>query len=532
MESQQRGAGPSETPPERTRLSKASFETESKAPSEGSQPPQHEHSEVPQKATPSNKTRTPLPPFAASTRPPHSGWEGSSVNMAKCDFCDLRNRNNLQKCLECQLSVCKGCFDSGILDDDSRHFLDGNSIDWDGPEKPKRGGKTARARAGTRGRGAARARGRGGRPRKTAASRAFVAEAAAKAAEAAAAASDASTTPTIASHDENMGGADHVPEQETQAGPVSGYPHMPKFVINLIRTCQEHDDCLIGFGMQTLPWNIDAALRRSGSSGLDQARISTWKSKIVEVLEPIRVTQLIKGTHPIAIGACAITLTLPVRLARVHQPSMWLTTRELSGQIRRQHGPPPIYPVEPQTPSVMSWTRDDSSSRRFQPPPRNQYTLPLIRDLDRQVHPLHNHLAPMQLKREYLQATPREPKREYLQPTPPEPLIPRLARQLEADALATHSDVPAWALDQCLTHEVARAWTRRGALSSLLREVPNGPDHTGDLFRHLLGATYHAAILLRLERQNAARQWAVDMEAYLCREGLMRPVRAEHNVRV
>ncbi|KAH7136580.1 hypothetical protein EDB81DRAFT_858617 [Dactylonectria macrodidyma] len=407
MGSQQRDAGRSETPPEWTVLfePKASSESEANAPSEGSQPSQQKHSQVPQEATRDVKSRTPLPPLAAPTRPPHTGWEGSSVNMAKCDFCDLRNRNNLQKCVECQLSICKGCFDSGILDDDSRHFLDGDSVDWDGPNKPKRGGKTgrARARAGARGRGGVRARGRGGRPKKTVASRAAAVEAAAEAAEAAlaaataTAAADTSPSTTITSHDEIMGDAYHVPGQETQVGPVPGYP--------------------------------------------------------------------------------------------------------------------PI-------------------SRRLQPPPRNAYTLPPIRDLDRQADPLHNHLAPLQPKREYLQVAPPEPKREYPQLAPLEPLIPRLARQLEADALASHSDVPAWPLDQCLSHEVARAWTRRGAPNSLLREVSNGPDHTGDVFRHLLGATYHAAILLRLERQNAARQWTSDMEAYLCREGLMRPVRAEYNARV
>lgn len=176
---------------------------------------------------------------------------------------------------------------------------------------------------------------------------------------------------------------------------------------------------------------------------------------------------------------------------------------------------PPIYPVQAGPPTAV-WPNNNLSARHQEPLQRNTYSLPPLRDIHDSAHPVTNHLPPIRQHG------------EYQQPPRPEPLIHRIGSQLETDTLATHADCPAWPLDQCLRHEVARTWSRRGAQASLLREAlpPNGPENIGDTFRVLLGATYFAAIHLQLKMQNTARMWLVEMERQLCDEGLMMPVRA------
>ncbi|KAH7017837.1 hypothetical protein EDB80DRAFT_299091 [Ilyonectria destructans] len=180
-----------------------------------------------------------------------------------------------------------------------------------------------------------------------------------------------------------------------------------------------------------------------------------------------------------------------------------------------QNSIPPIYPVQA-GPSTAVWPNNNLSARQQEPLQRNNYSLPPLRDIHHSAHPVTNHLPPIRQHG------------EYQQPPRPEPLIHRIGSQLETDTLATHADCPAWPLDQCLRHEVARTWSRRGAQASLLREAlpPNGPENIGDTFRVLLGATYFAAIHLQLKMQNTARMWLVEMERQLCDEGLMMPVRA------
>ncbi|KAF7541568.1 hypothetical protein G7Z17_g11909 [Cylindrodendrum hubeiense] len=218
----------------------------------------------------------------------------------------------------------------------------------------------------------------------------------------------------------------------------------------------------------------------------------------------VEVQKVTRGTQPIGNGGSATTLTDPVLLAQVQHPD---------GRI------PPIHPVEPGT-SAAAWSNPDPSPRQRELFQRNNYSLPPIGNLNNSPPPLHNQLPPL---RQEL---------DCRQPSHPEPLIHRIGHQLEADALATHTDFPTWPLDQCLRHEVARAWSRRSAQASLLREVPPNSADVGPVFHVLLGGTYFAAIHLQLEMQNAARLWLIEMERQLCDDGLMMPVRAGCSVRI
>lgn len=106
------------------------------------------------------RTRTILPGYRT-----HRGWQASGVSMAKCDICNQRTRGTVQKCDDCQLSICYTCCVAGRLD--SRHTLDPDSVRWDvhikSREQRKKPSRVANPRRGRgRGRGG-RARGRGGR---------------------------------------------------------------------------------------------------------------------------------------------------------------------------------------------------------------------------------------------------------------------------------------------------------------------------------------------------------------------------------
>ncbi|RCI11554.1 hypothetical protein L249_7348 [Ophiocordyceps polyrhachis-furcata BCC 54312] len=63
----------------------------------------------------------------------HTGWEASNVPTAKCDLCQKQSRGVIQKCSQCKLSVCKTCAHDHRLQDDPRHALDPDAVDWKPP---------------------------------------------------------------------------------------------------------------------------------------------------------------------------------------------------------------------------------------------------------------------------------------------------------------------------------------------------------------------------------------------------------------
>lgn len=65
----------------------------------------------------------------------HQGWEPTCVAMAKCDMCSRAGRGVIYKCVQCKLSTCRECCESGQLDRDSRHALDPASVSWDPPPR-------------------------------------------------------------------------------------------------------------------------------------------------------------------------------------------------------------------------------------------------------------------------------------------------------------------------------------------------------------------------------------------------------------
>lgn len=100
-------------------------------------------------------TNQPPGTVTLAARPPvrnlHSGWDPTSIAMAKCDMCSRAGCGVVYKCSQCKLSVCKECCEGGKLNGDSRHDLDPTSVSWDPPPKERR------ASTGGRGRGRGRA---------------------------------------------------------------------------------------------------------------------------------------------------------------------------------------------------------------------------------------------------------------------------------------------------------------------------------------------------------------------------------------
>ncbi|KND90342.1 hypothetical protein TOPH_04902 [Tolypocladium ophioglossoides CBS 100239] len=124
---------------------------------------------------------SPAPPVFQLPGPEriHNGWDASNVSTAKCDMCHRQRCGTIQKCSECKLSVCKQCAYADRLQDDGRHVLIPEAVDWDTvplskgrKTKVSRGGRGRGSRGG-RGAGRARGQGRGrGRGRRGAWSRA------------------------------------------------------------------------------------------------------------------------------------------------------------------------------------------------------------------------------------------------------------------------------------------------------------------------------------------------------------------------
>jgi hypothetical protein len=186
-----------------------------------------EQQQLSQSGSPSDRTtltNSPLDPALVSPlpRPQHSGWEPTTINMAKCDYCDQRRRGTLYRCAQCQIAICKACCSKGILHHDSKHCLDPDSVSWDlhptatDKQNNKRVKKTttttAKATPTTRTRARAKAT-RGGRVRRTVASRA-------KAAENEESQDDDMTDPNLLVYQEN--------EEEQQAGAVlAGLSQVP-----------------------------------------------------------------------------------------------------------------------------------------------------------------------------------------------------------------------------------------------------------------------------------------------------------------
>lgn len=73
----------------------------------------------------------------------HSGWEATSVAMARCDFCQLASRGVVQKCNTCKLSICKACFDNDRLANDPIHNIAEDEVNWEPLAKPRSSKKSA-----------------------------------------------------------------------------------------------------------------------------------------------------------------------------------------------------------------------------------------------------------------------------------------------------------------------------------------------------------------------------------------------------
>ncbi|KAH7326728.1 hypothetical protein B0I35DRAFT_475344 [Stachybotrys elegans] len=99
----------------------------------------------------------------ASRKPSkHIGWTATFYPMAKCDFCELAGRPELQKCDECKISICRACYEDGKLNPNSLHHIDEALVWTRARELPagENSRKNIRARKPKRASGTARGSGR------------------------------------------------------------------------------------------------------------------------------------------------------------------------------------------------------------------------------------------------------------------------------------------------------------------------------------------------------------------------------------
>ncbi|KAK7403650.1 hypothetical protein QQX98_010573 [Neonectria punicea] len=548
-------------------------------------PTQNAPEQLPQEAEASTQNRTPLPP----SRPPHAGWVGTGIPMAICDFCDKRSQGTLQRCSVCKVAICRECLDAGKLD--SRHSLDPDSVRWDlhivqpAEKKPK---KTRATTTTTRARGVGRARARGGRATRTVATRA---SAAAPAAESPAPSHDENMGDMPEQDDELIIIQEHFntpparPRQEpmeevhlrNQVRPRSPMPQLlpsgqPSFIEPPVEPRRGP------VPLQFRP--LQPILPRP--SPYQQARVPLSPRSQAPFPGNAYGSQP-RGQDLRGSGSSQGSVAREERGHRYHPYSRTGTLRPPSFQYddqvlgtlgmgrqgaynqpqppRSEHASlqpslPPLYPAG-------SETADRSQPGSHPEPFRREYSLPPIRELalypPRPPTPAHSHLPPPQhygqqqqhhnqpqqqiqpqhynQQHHYGQQQHYQQQRHLQHHAPQQPpprqasadaLVQTLSKQLEADALATHRDYPAWPLDQCLRHELDRAWSRRGAHLSLLRAVrgPNGVENTDVAFRILINANYMASVLLQINTPNAAHQWLVDTKKQLVEHGFLAPLPA------
>jgi hypothetical protein len=107
--------------------------------------------------------------------------------------------------------------------------------------------------------------------------------------------------------------------------------------------------------------------------------------------------------------------------------------------------------------------------------------------------------------------------------TPQQPIrhpanIQELSRNLQLAAQGAHEAYPEMSLDQCLCDEVAWSWNN-GTIHNIAASTQ---DHSTEpslaAFNVALAATYYACTNLRLDEQNAARDWLYALEQSLKKE--------------
>ncbi|KAI5463004.1 hypothetical protein BGZ63DRAFT_402348 [Mariannaea sp. PMI_226] len=475
---------------------------------------------------------SPDPDLTASlVRPPHSGWEPTTINMAKCDYCDQRRRGTLYRCCQCQIAICKDCFEKGILDHDTKHSLDVDMAKWDlhsstsdkSDKKTKKKAidsttkptTTTRSRASTRSRAAPR-----GRAKKPP----IVSQAAALENEQSLEELRAEPLPMINDEDQEQHQAGLVLEALSQRQHAlsqgttgeqaicSPKPIEPAFyyqselcapkpqrpverqvsVIDAMSGTRKPlpSSALIGeasrndhFHPATNTMNLHPILPRPihprfnpyeqhhHASNYQQNRYRFQSQNITPGQRSQRERDRNYRTHPY----------------RSPREEYDITTRHGAERRRAYQLAYGYDPTPTQSGSIQpqrSVTEDRLAAEYYNIDPRlsNQPLEGIQRSAPTPQHQSYgianSPLPPIRCLEQPLRGAPTQTPNSFLSsqqqqglPDWNESIIHRLGYQLEVDALVTRDENPNWALDECLRHETNRVWTRRNAPTSLLQEA-------------------------------------------------------------
>lgn len=525
--------------------------TEPKAPTQrnspADEPRETSHAPAePQQPDAEMSTEEPQPEPAVTRSPKaHTGWEATSVAMARCDFCQLAGRGVVQKCSTCKLSICKECFDNGRLDNDPIHNIGKDELNWEPTLKPRVSRKGA-AKAG-------KGRVMGGRiPKKRAAG---------------------ATTTSVQKLERAL--VDDKPEGTTE-GMKHQHSRPPLQSIERSRANEQ------GLSIGALPLEDDlrepncmgyAQIAKSATSRLDQLPLShpgeeESRRTLPPILSPNSPSpqQAAMRYHRENLQSSDESLD---NLRAQHIGGCGRsTTHRLSDTDRFQESVS-LPPIRPQPDGFRRSTgyADESWSRdryRDPMPPReqaewrrpsndyrsaDQHVLQPEESSRRQTIASYPYELPSRLSPE----SPRTCYSHERNKSAPIPLThPRthgpsgpttghhpersvshgrtedtrgddewlhrdevqgLASYLTDNAIQMRRRRPEWpSLDWCLKEEIAAEW----ATGNLRRVFTDD----GEAYRFLLGATYIACVTLQLDdNKNAARDWLSEKERMLCERG-------------
>ncbi|KAM5367827.1 hypothetical protein ACJZ2D_009832 [Fusarium nematophilum] len=401
----------------------------------------------------------------------HNEWVTSTVSMSKCDYCDMRGRKTLQQCANCMIAICKQCCDKGELD--PKHHLDSSRVDWNQHLKKTREKKMVTRAGATKRRASTLPQQDRWKPRARSASNnttnavdipgasASVLSESSSQPEDAHSSTHRQPSRPLAHHQQRLS----LPEQPEEIFMVAPVPSRPTETPQVLR--------------------LESSISRGWAASPPVRSVIRSQPSTLEGMKHTSANQIFPGSGQIALqGASGI--------ARAIEPARYSGNR-----IWPRLPTPRPQPSGIQIPSLKS-------------PTAQVRILPTVEF--KRPQPMGNQL----------QSADRRP------PFVLGCSLSRLASILEASARDTDKEnSQRFSLQYCLRHEVDRVWACRQQPGSLLQIlVPSADDSkTGEQFRLLLGATYFASLRLGLERQNLARDWIVDMEQQLCREGFMAPIR-------
>ncbi|KAF7560962.1 hypothetical protein G7046_g3159 [Stylonectria norvegica] len=430
------------------------------------------------------------PPTAPSRAPTtgivHKGWEALGIGMAKCDFCNRRARGTVQKCLDCQLSVCHGCCVEGCLEGNNRHVLDPDTVSWDVHVKMKARRKKDAEKASEKKRAAAPRR---GRVTRAAAKREERRRGTTEATRQVAASpddddddddEDDTPTPTVINLEPDDPDGDYQPEEDPEEEGPNGQDEVGV-----------HD-----------PSRLSPSGERPPLSQPDCP--DQPKNRALYTVEPaINGASQQWYRHDGTVAQAGPYNSSPREVLPLEQPRSQPQHPHPPQHPRPQHQavhPPPTSTSTPQARRLPPLPARAPHASPF-PPPRPQSSAQSLH-----THIYHStqppNLPPLSLSHSPPPSTHFAP----MHSSSPAQTLQAVSDELIRDTLLTKNEYPDLPAGDCLQRELSRAWSR-GPLRTLRTY-----GYHEEALATMIAASCQAACRLQLPVQNAAREWVCEKQ--------------------